>query len=301
MDEASAGASPELRGVPEADRGQYFAFKPLWQRSIIVLAGPLINLLLAVVIFAGFNLAYGERTTPPVVAAVMEGSAAEAADFQPGDRILSVDGQDIDAWQDLVAEVTMNPGLPMQVTLLRDGSEREVTLTPAVIEVADRFGNKGRIGRLGVQSTPDFDVRSVGPIEAVGLGFEQTWNTIRSMVKLLGHLITGYRTIDELGGPLKIGKISGEVATLGVPAFISLMALISINLGFINLLPIPMLDGGHLALYAAEAVRGRPLPERAQQWAFMAGFALVVSFMVVVTVNDLASFGVFERGAQLFG
>ncbi|MBZ6378596.1 RIP metalloprotease RseP [Pacificimonas flava] len=301
-DANEAGAGSEgLDEIPEAERRHYFAFKPLWQRALIVAAGPAINLVLAVFIFAGLNFAYGQVVRPPVVAAVGESTAAAEAGLQPGDRFISVDGSDIEAWDDLVSEVTMNPGLPMRVEIERGGEARTLTITPDVVEIEDRFGNRGRIGRLGVQSSPEAEVREAGPLRALALGVKQTGDTIESMVKLIGHLIAGYRTIDELGGPLKIGKISGEVATLGPPAFIGLMALISINLGFINLLPIPMLDGGHLALYAAEAVRGRPLPEQAQQWAFMAGFALVVSFMLVVTINDLASFGVFDRAVQIFG
>ena len=301
-DANAAGAGSEgLRDIPAGERHRYFAFKPLWQRALIVLAGPAINFVLAIILYAGLILVNGYGYQPPVVAEVEAGSAADAAGLQGGDRILSFDGREIGSWRELVGEVTMNPGLPATVELERAGERLQTELVPRVVEVEDAFGNKGRVGRLGVMSTDEREYRRVGPFEALALGSRETVRVVRSMVDLIGYLIAGDRTIEELGGPLKIGKISGEVASTGVQNFIGLMALISINLGFINLLPIPMLDGGHLALYAAEGVRGRPLPEQAQQWAFMAGFALVISFMVVVTFNDLASFGVWQHARGLFG
>ncbi|MBV7256579.1 RIP metalloprotease RseP [Pacificimonas sp. WHA3] len=302
-DANAAGAGSEgLSDIPLAERGDYFAFKPLWQRALIVLAGPAINFLFAILIFAGFAFTMGQITMPPIVGQVQEGSAADAAGFEVGDRITSIDGREINEWPILVQEVRMNPGVPMTVSLVRDGMPREVTLTPKIIEMEDRFGNRGRIGQLGVANADAPEVRQVGLIESVGIGISETARTVRSMVDLLSQLIRGQRSIEELGGPLKIGQMSGQVGTLGAAAFVSFMALISINLGFINLLPIPMLDGGHLALYAAEAARGgKPLPERAQQWAFMGGFALVISFMLVVTFNDLASFGVWRHALELLG
>ena len=161
-DANAAGAGSEgLESIPERDRHRYFAFKPLWQRSLIVLAGPAINLVLAVLIYAAFNLAYGHAVRPPVVAEVVPESAAAAAELQPGDRILSIDGRGIDEWQELVAEVTMNPGLPMELRVERGGIQRTVELTPNVVEVEDRFGNKGRVGRLGVISTDEVEVLSL--------------------------------------------------------------------------------------------------------------------------------------------
>ena len=301
-DANAAGAGSEgLDDVPEAERRHYFAFKPIWQRALIVAAGPLINFIFAILIFAGFYMTYGERVIPPVIAEVQAESAAEDAGLRPGDRLLEWNGRELSSWAELTGEVRLNPGVPAELTLERDGRTLTQSVTPKVQEMADPFGNSGQMGLLGVLPEQEVVTRSVGPFTAVWLGVEETGRTVRSMVDLLGYLLTGQRSVKDLGGPLKIGKISGEVATLGPPAFIGFMALISINLGFINLLPIPMLDGGHLALYAAEAIRGRPLPEQAQQWAFMAGFALVVTFMFVVTVNDLASFGVWQQAARLFG
>ena len=298
---AAGAGSQGLDDIPEEQRDQYFAFKPLWQRALIVVAGPLINFLFAILIFAAFLLIYGHSFRPPVVAEVMPDSAAAEAGLQSGDRITAFGGREIESFQELVGEVTLNPGNSTEISYVRGDARFTAVLTPKVVTVTDAFGNEGRVGQLGVVSTQEVEERSVGPGEALVLGTEQTFRVVRSMVDLLGYLIAGDRSVKELGGPLKIAKISGEVATAGPPAFISLMALISINLGFINLLPIPMLDGGHLALYAAEGIRGRPLPEQAQQWAFMAGFALVISFMLVVTVNDLASFGVWQSALKLFG
>ena len=302
-DANAAGAGSEgLDDVPAAERRHYFAFKPVWQRALIVLAGPAINFLFAILIFAGFFLAFGENRVPPVIDQVVEGSAAAEAGLQGGDRITAIDGRGIASWMELSREVRMNPGQPMTVTYVRGGAEGQLTVVPQQVEFDDGFGNKGRGGQLGIAAVETVERRSVDPVEAVALGARETWSIVRSMADLIAYLVTGDRSVKELGGPVKIAQISGQVATIGVPAFISLMALISINLGFINLLPIPMLDGGHLALYAAEAARGgRPVPERAQQWAFMGGFALVVTFMVVVTVNDLASLGVWRHVRDLIG
>ncbi len=302
-DANAAGAGSEgLDHIPATERDQYFAFKPLWQRALIVLAGPMINFLFAILIFAGFAFTMGHSTVPPVVGGVVEESAAAEAGLLPDDRIVEIDGRSISEWETLVQEVRMNPGVPMDLVVQRVGRPVDVVLTPKVVEMVDRFGNRGKVGQLGVYSATTPEVREVGLFESVQIGTMQTVRTVRSMFDLIGHLIMGERSVTELGGPLKIGQMSGQIGSLGPEAFISFMALISINLGFINLLPIPMLDGGHLALYAAEGIRGgKPLPERAQQWAFMGGFALVVSFMVVVTFNDLASFGLWRHALSLIG
>ncbi|MGB3722748.1 MAG: RIP metalloprotease RseP [Pacificimonas sp.] len=299
---AAGAGSDGLDEIPAGERHRYFAFKPLWQRALIVLAGPAINFLFAVIIFAGFLFMMGNPTMPTLVGQVQEGSAAAEAGILPGDTIVALDGDRIDEWSELTQRVVINPGNAMTVEVLREGAPVTLSVTPKVIETIDRFGNRGRIGQMGVTSGGQYEVEDVGLFESVGLGVEQTGAAVSQMVSIFRQLIFGERSIKELGGPLKIGQLSGQVGSEGAPSFIWFMAFISINLGFINLLPIPMLDGGHLALYAAEALRGgRPVPEKAQQWAFMGGFALVASFMLVVTVNDLASFGLWGHVRGLFG
>ncbi|MEM8826327.1 MAG: RIP metalloprotease RseP [Pseudomonadota bacterium] len=294
-DANTAGAGSEgLDEIPVAQRHRYFAFKPIWQRALIVAAGPVINFLFAIVIFAGFFFVEGQPVLPPVVGEVLEDSAAADVGLEVGDRIVLLDGDAVDDFSVVQQTIVQNPGTPVELGLIRDGTQRVVTLTPRVVETEDPFGNVARLGRLGVLAAGQPEVRPVGALESVALGVRQTWRTIGSITDVLGQLLTGRRSVEDLSGPLKIGQLSGQVGTLGPPAFIWLMAFISINLGFINLLPIPMLDGGHLALFAAEAARGgRPLPERFQEIAFMAGFVLVISFMLLVTFNDLASFGLW--------
>jgi regulator of sigma E protease len=272
----SSQADDSWRQLPDAERNQTFQSKTLWQRALIVFAGPAVNFLLAILIFMGFLLAFGKSVTPPVLDVVQPGSPAAVAGLMPGDRVLKFNGRSIETFNQMANETIMIPG------------ER------VIIEI-ERFGNEYRIGRIGVGASK-VEVREVGILEAPWAAVVQTGNILRQQMIGLGQIISGRRPLSELGGPLKIAKVSGEAMSLGILTFISLAALISINLGFINLLPIPMLDGGHLLLYGIEAIRRRPATPQVQEWAFRAGFAMLAAFMLMVTFNDLASFGLFESG-----
>ena len=281
--------------LPEHERSQTFQSKTLWQRALIVFAGPAVNFILAILIAMGFLLAFGKSVTPPVVDVVQPNSAAAVAGLQTGDRILTLNDRRVETFDAMASEVIMIPGEKIVLEIERGGARivKEARVAEA-IEV-DRFGNEYRIGRLGIGASK-MEVREVGLIEAPWAAVVQTGNILRQQVIGLGQIISGRRPISELGGPLKIAKVSGEAMSLGILTFISLAALVSINLGFINLLPIPMLDGGHLLLYAIEAVRRRPATPKVQEWAFRAGFAMLAAFMIMVTFNDLASFGLFGIG-----
>ena len=281
--------------MPEHERNQTFQSKTLWQRALIVFAGPAVNFILAILIAMGFLLAFGKSVTPPVVDVVQPNSAAAVAGLQTGDRILKLNDRTVETFDAMASEVIMIPGEKIVMEIERDGARivKEAMVAEA-IEV-DRFGNEYRIGRLGIGASK-MEIREVGLLEAPWAAVVQTGNILRQQIIGLGQIISGRRPISELGGPLKIAKVSGEAMSLGILTFISLAALISINLGFINLLPIPMLDGGHLLLYAIEAVRRRPATPVVQEWAFRAGFAMLAAFMIMVTFNDLASFGLFESG-----
>jgi regulator of sigma E protease len=278
-----------------AERNQTFQSKTLWQRALIVFAGPAVNFLLAIAIFMGFMLAYGQSVTPAVVHNMEVGSAADKAGLQVGDRIVSFNGHDIDTFNTLINEVIMVPNEDAELVVDRGGKEVALKARVAELKEVDRFGNEYRIGRLGITSPPPV-FEDVSILQAPGAAIGKTVDVLRQQMIGLGQIITGRRPISELGGPLKIAKVSGEAFAVGWAAFFSLAALISINLGFINLLPIPMLDGGHLLLYGVEAVRRRPATPAVQEWAFRAGFAVLVGFMIMVTFNDLASFGLFGRG-----
>ena len=285
--------SPELRGIS-------FHHKPWWQRFLIVLAGPVANFLLAIAIFAAFFAVFGMPRTPALVGQVQPGSVAAFIDLQPGDRIESIAGQDVESFEDMRRVVSLRPGERVTIVFERAGSRKEIEARLGEHVVTDEFGQKFRIGLLGVlggeRVLEDVPVLRIIP-EATTYTFALT----RSMIDGLVQIVTGRRSTKDLGGPLKMAQIAGQQASLGAFAFFQLIALFSINLGFINLLPVPMLDGGHLVFYVAEGIRRRPVSERAQDWAFRSGLALLLALLLFTTVNDLASFGLFERLGRLIG
>ncbi len=295
-------------GQPSADwlalapdeRARTFQAKPLWQRAIVVAAGPITNFLVAILILAGFALAYGESRTPPVVGSVIAGSAAEAAGLEQGDRIVSIGGRSVENFDDLARYVMIRPGERVTIDLVRDTApiERQVVIGTRTIE--DRFGNETRLGLLGVGPTRPV-LETVGLLEAPGVAIERTGDILRFMVDTLGQIVTGERSMKELGGPLRIAQVSGQEMAIGPEAFVGLIALVSINLGFINLLPVPMLDGGHLMFYAVEAVRRRPVEPEVQEWAYRGGLAAILALMLLVTFNDLGAVGLWKNLAGLIG
>lgn len=291
------GASVEdarWRDLPVEERAQVFHAKPVWQRALIVLAGPVTNLVAAVVILAGFAFVYGEAKTPPVIATVQKASPADLAGLQPGDRILNANGRSIDSFDQIYPIVQDRPGERLVVEIERDGTRKLLDLVPATVRQTDRFGNEYRIGRIGIGAVAERTIRPVSVLEAPLIGVERTASILDRMVTGLWQLVSGRRSLQELGGPIKIAQISGEAAVLGVPQFIYLAALISINLGFINLLPVPMLDGGHLTFYAVEAIQRRPVSPRTMEIAFRSGMYALLALMAFVTLNDLASLGLWR-------
>lgn len=300
MNEASQ-VDPALLGLPVSERAGLFAFKPLWQRAIIVAAGPAINFAFAILILAGFYMTLGHPTTPPVVASVMPASAAARAGLEAGDRILSIDGKAVSRFEDIINIVISGTGDSLAVVVSDDaGKARNLVIRPQMVETADRFGNIIKHPRLGIARGEQV-VERVGPIAALGHGVVSTWDITRTIGTTLQQVIMGERKLDDLGGPIRSGQMTGQQAAMGLTSFIAFMAFFSVNLGFINLIPIPTLDGGHLLLYAVEAVRRRPLEARFQQWAFMSGFAAIMTLMVVLTWNDLSTVGVFKQLAGLLG
>ena len=279
--------------LPAEERGRTLQGKPVWQRAIVSAAGPVVNFIVAIVIFAGIAMAYGVDATPATVSLVQPGSAAAAAGIRVGDRVTMLGGRPVDTFSDLANFTLMRPGERVPVLLSRDGRPVQLDLTIGAVEQKDRFGNAYRVGRLGIAAgKPVF--REVGLLEAPLAGLRMTGAALQSTVDGLGQIITGRRSVDELGGPLRIAKISGETLSLGTPYLISFIATISINLGFINLLPVPLLDGGHLFFYAIEAIRRRPVTANVQEWAFRGGLAAILALMVMVTINDLGAFGLWK-------
>jgi regulator of sigma E protease len=298
MNPASAPAA--IEDLPVEQRHRSFHLKPVWQRFLVVLAGPMANFLLAIIIFAAFFAAFGMPRTPNVVQNVVPGGAAQQAGLAPGDRILSVAGRSTPTFEDLFQVVMLRPGERVDVAIERGGERRVVPVEIAVEEQKDRFGQRFRIGRIGVLGAGR-EYASLGPLELLPAATAYTVRITVATVDGLWQIITGRRSAKDLGGPLKIAQVAGQQASLGLFEFIQLLALFSINLGFINLLPVPMLDGGHLLFYAVEGVRRRPVSARAQEWAFRGGLALLLALMLFTTVNDLDSFGLWERLGRLIG
>jgi len=285
-----------LRLSPE-EQAKTLQGKPVWQRFLIVAAGPITNFVVAIAIFAGFFAIYGVARTPPIVASVVAGSGAERAGVHVGDRVTSVGGRSVSSFEDVVDFMRIRTGGTFPLGIERAGREMTVMVTAQTVTDHDGLGHPMKHAMLGLY--PGKRVPVHGPVVILKESVAHTFGIVRTMVDVLGQIATGQRSARELGGPLKIAQVSGETASLGPLPFVELMALISINLGFINLLPIPLLDGGHLLFYVIEGIRRRPLPARAQEWAFRSGLALLLGFMLFVTVNDLGSFGLWDKLAGL--
>jgi regulator of sigma E protease len=287
--DANAASQPDAEGAEQmsaAERAVAFPHKRLGQRAAIVVAGPAANFLFAIVVLAGLFMISGQPYTAPVVDQVREQSAAAAAGLQPGDRIVQLDGQEIERFEELQRIVRLSPGETMSLVVQRAGERVQMTATPERSTVTDSVGTEHTIGLLGVTST-GMEYKRFGPFESVLRAGEETYALTTGTLQAVGQIIAGSRSTDELGGPIRIAQLSGQVADTGVTNIVWFMAVLSINLGLINLFPVPMLDGGHLMFYAIEAVRGRPLGEKAQDIGFKIGLACVLALMIFATFNDL--------------
>jgi regulator of sigma E protease len=280
--EVIAAADPEL--AP-----RLFVNKSAWRRIAVVVAGPLANIIFTFLVLYALLLGYGRYTIPPVIGEVIEGGVAAAAGLQAGDTIVSVDGFKVHGFEDFQRLVGTAPLRPVTIVVSRESGPETIVLTPEASVTTDRFGNDHRVGRIGVArsvSQSDVTLYKPEPVEAIRMTFEEMRFIIDRTAAFLGDFFVGRGDVEQLGGPVKVAQVSGEVATLGIIALINFMALLSLNIGIFNLLPIPMLDGGHLAYYLYEAVRGRPLSQRLQNLGFRFGFVVVVSLMVFTLLND---------------
>jgi regulator of sigma E protease len=289
----SAASTPDqtaLAAMTEEERRVSFFHQPVPQRVAVVAAGPLANFLLAIVIFALVFMIFGKPITSARVDTVQPESAAAAAGFQPGDLVVAIDGHAIDSFNDMQRIVATSASRQLDIEVERGGVRQHIKATPDLREVKDRFGNMHRIGVLGIQrSISPGDVRTerVDPLTAIGMGFQETWMVIDRTINYLGGVVVGRESPDQIGGVVQIARVSGQVASIGFDALIHLAAVLSVSIGLLNLFPIPLLDGGHLMFYAIEAVRGRPLSERAQELGFRIGLAIVLMLMTYATFNDI--------------
>ncbi len=289
---------PRARAAREGEAGpaeDSFEAKSVGQRACVAAAGPLANFLLAIAVFACLFATVGLTFTPPRVGEVVAGSAAERAGFRPGDLISRVDGTRVERFEEVAHAVRLRPATELEFEVIRDGREIVLTAVPDSVDRIDRFGNPVRVGRLGVASAgAETARRRDGPLAALWRATVETAALTGDILVTFGQLVDGRRTLEELGGPLRIAKISGDVWQLGLFGILTFVAVLSINLGLINLLPIPLLDGGHLLFYAIEALRGRPLGARAQACGLRIGMALVLALMVFATWNDLVQLRVVD-------
>ena len=287
---ASATDFSAVEKMSENEKREAFINKSVGARAAVVAAGPIANFLLAIVIFAGIFTFYGKQSTAARVDTVAADSAAAAAGFQPGDLVLGIDGRRIDSFADMQRIVSTNAGQTLAIEVERGGVRQTLKAVPALKEMKDSFGNVHRIGVLGISRSMapgDVKVERVNPLSALWMGTEETWFVVERTLSYIGGIVAGREAADQLGGPIRIAQVSGQVATAGFVPLLHLAAVLSVSIGLLNLFPIPLLDGGHLLFYAIEALRGRPLSERAQEVGFRIGLAIVVMLMIFATFNDI--------------
>jgi regulator of sigma E protease len=287
---ASAPNYAAAAAISEAEKKDSFIFQPVPSRAAVVVAGPLANFILAIAIFAGIFMTVGKQITSARVDTVQAGSAAQAAGFQPGDLVLTINKEKIESFSDMQRIVSISAGEPLTIEVDRGGTQVTLRAVPQLKELKDNFGNVHRLGVLGIsRSMAPGDIRTekAGPLRAIVMGAQETWFVVDRTLSYITGVFAGREAADQLGGPIRIAQVSGQVATAGFTALIHLTAVLSVSIGLLNLFPIPLLDGGHLLFYVIEAIRGRPLSERAQELGFRIGLAIVLMLMIFATFNDI--------------
>ncbi|HEY6381757.1 MAG TPA: RIP metalloprotease RseP [Pseudolabrys sp.] len=287
---ASVPDSAAAATMTEVEKRDSFQFQPLAARAAVVAAGPIANFLLAIAIFAGIFMTVGKQTTSARVDTIQPGSAAQAAGFKPGDLVLTINGEKIESFSDMQRIVSISAGAPLVIEVERDNAQVTLKAVPQLKELKDNFGNVHRLGVLGISrsmSPGDIKTEKAGPMRAIVMGAQETWFVVDRTLSYIGGVFTGREAADQLGGPIRIAQVSGQVATAGFAPLVHLTAVLSVSIGLLNLFPIPLLDGGHLLFYAIELIRGRPLSERAQELGFRIGLAIVLMLMIFATFNDI--------------
>ena len=280
----------------DQDRKKLFILKPLYQRSIIVAAGPLANYALAILIFLIINMVAGKDMTPAVISEVQEDSPAYVAGMKKNDKIISIDNRKVESILEVSTFINISTSETIEFLLLRDDQRISILVKPNLVDGKDSLGNSVKKRMIGIKLSPlnnKFQKKPLGPSKALYYSVKEVWFVTVTSLNYLGKMIVGSADTSQLGGPVKIAKITGQVAEYGIIPFLSIMAYISISLGLINLFPIPMLDGGHLMFYLIEKILGRPLSQKTQEGFFRIGLFLLVSLMFFVTFNDLKDLGLF--------
>jgi len=276
--------------MTEAEKKDSFVFQPVRSRAAVVAAGPIANFVLAIAIFAIIFMIVGKQTTSARVDTVQPGSAAQVAGFQPGDLVLTINGEKIESFSDMQRIVSVSAGEPLSIEVERGNAQITLKAVPQLKELKDNFGNAHRLGVLGISRSMapgDIKTEKAGPMRAIVMGAQETWFVVDRTLSYISGVFTGREAADQLGGPIRIAQVSGQVATAGLAALFHLTAVLSVSIGLLNLFPIPLLDGGHLLFYVIETIRGRPLSERAQELGFRIGLAIVLMLMIFATFNDI--------------
>ncbi|MDG1708977.1 MAG: RIP metalloprotease RseP [Emcibacteraceae bacterium] len=290
--DASEASTPDdsIKQMTEDEKKVSFHHKNLWQKAAIVFAGPAVNFLFAILIIAGLYMTYGRMELAPVVGGVIEGGAAEQAGIQAGDRIISIDGEEIETFMDIREHLMFKIEDQVAVVVLRDEEMVTLNFTLNLVDDEDILGNSTKVRQIGVQSSMDPNdnvMVNYGPFSALWAATIATKDLTARNLQGLGQIITGDRSSKELSGPVTIARVAGKTAEAGIASLINFMAIVSIGLGMVNLFPIPMLDGGHLLYYAIEALRRKKMSEKAQEFGFKMGAFVVLSIMVFALYNDI--------------
>lgn len=285
--------------MTDDERKVAFFHQSIGKRMAIVVAGPAVNYIFAILVLAFLFTLKGQPYSPPDISEVSANGAAAIAGLMPGDHVTAIDGSTINRFEDIKRTVAINEGTPLVFDIERAGKPMHFTITPEIVTTTDHFGDEEKTGRIGIASSKiEYEQRA--PVEALGQAIIESYNLTVMSLKAVGQIIVGSRGADELGGPLRIAEMSGKVAKDGAIALVWFLAMISINLGFINLFPVPILDGGHLAFYCAEWLRGKPLSQDVQEVGGRVGVLLVLSLMVFATWNDLVHLKVVSYIRNLF-
>ncbi len=299
--DADPASSPDesVKTMTDDEKKVAFYHQSVAKRAAVVIAGPAVNYIFAIIVLAVLFVFQGQPYSPPTIGTVQEGGVAAQAGLHGGDKVTAIDGTDVSRFEDIKRMVSMSVGAPMQFDIERDGAAQTITLTPEMSVQTDHFGGEHRMGKIGIVSNA-LEYKEWPPLQAVQHAALETWHLSTDTLKAIGQMILGTRASDEIGGPLRIAEMSGHIAQDGVWALVWFMAVISVNLGLINLFPVPLLDGGHLMFYAYEAVFKRPLPEKAQEIGMRIGLTMVASLMIFATWNDLVHLEVIAKIKALF-
>lgn len=283
---ASTEDADAIARMTDAERALTFHHKPLYKKAAIVAAGPVANFILTIAVFTYFIMTIGLPSVEPIVGQVIPDSPAQAAGLRPGDRILQINEDKVKSFNDIPYLISTNLGTPVTLIIERDGQSSSIVLTPKQTEDDDGLGNKINRPLIGIKSA-DIKYHDVGPARALTESVRRTYMICASTLKVVGQMVTGQRGVQDLKGPVGIAQLSGQAANKDLHTVLWLVALLSANLGLVNLFPIPLLDGGHLTYYAVEAVRGRPMAQRAQEYGFRLGFVILFSLMALTLFNDV--------------